>query len=136
MKQRSLIFYSIIVLIVYALTLFVPEGWATYLIAIPAYIVIGLTALARGNAIKEIGSQWDVRRMGFALAGATALMYGIGPLFDQYPSWRSVLIAWGVALVWLTTPNMIPWWEWMTGEWKEDQLLERAKKFIKSLFGK
>jgi len=138
-NSKSLAIYSVIVLILYALTLSISAGWVTYLISTPALLVIGLTSLARANDIGEDATEarWDVRRFGLALTGSIALMYLVGPLFNQYPSWRSAILIWGVALTWLTTPGMPPWWQWVTGEWdKEADVLQRFKTFIKSIFGR
>ena len=137
-NPKSLIVSAVVVLLIYMATLMVPPGWITYLLSAPAYIVLALTALARINDIKPEQEElrWDFRRNGLALTGAVAIMYLVGPLFDQYPSWRATLIAWGVALVWLTTPGMPPWWKWMTEEHVDLHLWDKLKAFAKSLFGK
>ncbi len=137
-NNRSLVICAAAVLVVYTMTLFIKEGWITYLISAPAFLAIGLTCLARANAISEdhTGPQWNSRRMGFAIAGSVSLMYLFGPIWDQYPSWRSTLMAWGVAMVWLTTPDMPPWWKWWTGEWKDVHIKDQIRDFFKSLFGK
>ena len=138
-NSKSLVIYSAIVLLIYCITLVVEPGWFTYLVSAPALLVIGLTSLARANDIGEESTEtrWNVRRLGLALTGSIALMYLVGPLFNQYPSWRSTLLIWGVALTWLTTPGMPPWWQWVTGEWdKEADLIQRVKTFMKSLFGR
>lgn len=137
-SNRSLVICAALVLLVYAMSLFIEQGWITYLLSAPAFLTIGLTSLARANAIHEdsTGPQWDSRRMGFATAGSTALVYLVGPIFEIYPNWLELLMAWGVANVWLTTPNMPPWWKWWSGEWKDIHVKEQLKSFVKSLFGK
>lgn len=137
-NPKSLIVSAAVVLLIYMATLMVPPGWITYLLSAPAYIVLALTALSHINDIKpeQEALRWDFRRNGLALTGAVSIMYLVSPLFDQYPSWRATLIAWGVALVWLTTPGMPPWWKWMTEEHVDLHLWDKLKAFAKSLFGK
>jgi hypothetical protein len=36
----------------------------------------------------------------------------------DFPSWREVILRWGMALVWLTTPHMPPWWRYISGRYK------------------
>ena len=34
--------------------------------------------------------------------------------YDGPPLWREVIFHVGLALTWITTPNMPPWWKWIT----------------------
>jgi hypothetical protein len=45
----------------------------------------------------------------------------------DYPSWREVMIRWGFALVWITTPHMPPWWRYVSGQYKTERDARRAK---------
>lgn len=101
-------------------------GWLTWgLGAIPLLIVI-LTALARAYDIKDLSWRGFTRKMGMVLVAASATSLLVAPLLGytaSFPLWRHVMLYWGFALAWLTTPNMPPWWKYISGEYKlrEDQ---------------
>lgn len=105
----------------------VKPGFVSWLACMPALAVILVTVLARLDDIgMELRSRaWQVRRLGLVLVGLGAVQIVLSPFSDRplYPSWIAVLIAWGIALTWLTTPNMPPWWKHITGADKhtEDQ---------------
>lgn len=136
---KSLVIAAIIVLAIYFVTLVAPMGWVSYVVGVPAFIINGLTALARANDLNHEldDSHWNVRRFGLALAGGASLMLIIGPVLDSFPSWRTVILCWGVALVWLTTKGQKPWWTWITGDWDRSvSIKEHVRRFVRSLFGK
>lgn len=92
-------------------------GWVTYAIQLPALAIIAVTALVRVNDISHTkkGMVWNVRKVGLSLAGAAALSLVFTPwLYDEFPSWRGLMLAWGFALTWLTTPDQPPWWKKIT----------------------
>lgn len=95
----------------------VETGWGTYAIQLPALFIIAVTALVRVNDIsqKKKGAVWNVRRVGLSFAGAAALSFVFTPwMYDEFPSWRELLLSWGFALTWLTTPDQPPWWKKVT----------------------
>ena len=82
-------------------------GWFTYtLSAIPLGIIMDTTW--RGFA----------RKIGMILVASSAASLLAAPLlgyFGSFPLWRHVMLYWGFALAWLTTPNMPPWWKYISG---------------------
>lgn len=98
-----------------------PPSWITWFATVPAWIIVGLTAAARLHDITELGKRWFVRRLGMILVASGALALITAPVLgysNSFPTWRSSCIYWGFALSWLTTPNMPPWWKYISGEWK------------------
>lgn len=98
-----------------------PPSWITWGATVPAWIIAGLTAAARLHDITELGKRWFVRRLGMILVASGALALIAAPVLgysNSFPTWRSSCIYWGFALSWLTTPNMPPWWKYISGEWK------------------
>ena len=92
------------------------------LYAVSSYclLVIAATMFVRANDLRwRAGAQWQVRFIGFSLAGVGGL---IVPLYDLYkggiPSFWEVVFRIGVTCVFVTTPYLPPWWEWLTGNRK------------------
>lgn len=106
----------------YAGSLLIPANWFTYIVSVPPAVIVLITALARVNDIKpeQSSKRWHVRRAGLILAGVGAMSFLTAPWStpELFPSWKSVILLWGLALAWLTTPNMPPWWKYITGEFK------------------
>jgi len=108
------------------LTLFIigdgtPPSWLTWAATVPAWVIIGLTASARLHDITELGKRWFIRRLGMILAASGALALIAAPLLgysNSFPTWRGSCMYWGFALSWLTTPNMPPWWKYISGDYK------------------
>ena len=100
----------------------IEAGLASYLASIPALLVLAVTALARVNDIKRsnVGWLWQARRVGLVAVGAAAITFLHAPLFDvtASPTWKDLLMYYGFALTWITTPNMPPWWKYVSGEVK------------------
>lgn len=92
-----------------------------YLLALPAVLVIMLTAIARLNDLtkKERGIRWNVRRSGFFFAAIFAIVFVAAPFTesgrDLPVNWVTVLGLYGWAKVWVTTPGMPPWDAYITG---------------------
>lgn len=109
----------------YALGIVVNPGIITYCVSLPALAVIATTALARVNDIKKENSgwQWQLRRVGLTLVGTAAVVGVYSPITDPttYPTWKGLVLYYGFALTWLTTPNMPPWWRYVSGEAKAKQ---------------
>ena len=110
----------------YGLTLVVPTGWLTYFVLVPAAAIVLVTCVARLNDIKpdQKEKRWHVRGVGFILAGTGAVTFLTVPFTEPslFPSWKSVILMWGLALTWLTTPNMPPWWKYITGEFRQKDI--------------
>lgn len=95
-----------------------PPGLISYLVTLPASLVVIVTALARINDIgpSKVGWIWQVRRIGLALCGASAVAFVAGPWSEHalYPTWMGCAMMWGLALAWIASPNMPPWWEYVS----------------------
>lgn len=97
-------------------------GWFTWALALPAHLIIIVTALARVKDLKEMNLRSQVRRIGLVLSGAGSVVFMMAPFVDSigdFPTWKALLLVWGVAFTWLTTPNHPPWWKYITGEFRE-----------------
>lgn len=97
------------------------KGWLSWAVCLPAWIVLIITAMARVNDITATGKRWFVRRLGLILVGAASVSLVAAPLLGytaSYPSWRDVILYYGFTATWLTTPNMPPWWKYVSGEYK------------------
>lgn len=85
-----------------------------------ALIVIAITMLCRANDLRwRAAWRWQVRLLGFILCG-TAPIGIIGSEWHTgiYPSPYEAIFRVGLALVFVTTPYLPPWWKWISG--KED----------------
>lgn len=113
---------------------------AWYLLAFPAWIIVMITAAAR---LHDLGrDSWElrhhVRRAGLVGVGAVAVVMIATPFtedrwFYQAATWRTVMISWSWAIVWLTTEGMPPWYDYILGvhrnveHWKTLGWRERAR---------
>lgn len=100
----------------------VPPGWISWaFIAIPCIVMI-ITAYARVNEIgpEKMGARWQVRKMGLIMSGTGAGMILISPFstVPTFPTWTAVILVWGVAFAWLTTPGATPWDFYVSGQYK------------------
>lgn len=93
-----------------------PSIWS-YIVALPALAVILVTAVARVNDISpnKTSKRWQFRRAGLSISAGTAAAFLAVPLANANISWGTVAMLWGFALTWLTTPEMPPWWRWVSG---------------------
>lgn len=135
MNKKSMLVYAVALLAAYALSVLLSAGWATYFLGLPAYIFVGLTCLARANDLVQVGKLYDARRFGFAIMAGLALLFIFEPLFNSFPIWPRVFFMWALALIWLGTPGLPPWWEWATGAWDHYDLRQKVVMFFKSLHG-
>lgn len=134
---RPFCFLLSLLLTLYYASTHIPPGWLTYLLSTPALLVLAVTALARLNDIRpdQISKRWQVRRYGMVMVGAASLglcfepliPWGVGITTLDFPSWREVVVRWGIALVWITTPHMPPWWRYITGEYRTVREEKKAK---------
>ncbi len=103
----------------YFLTTLAKPGLVSWIATMPALLVIFLTAVSRINDITSTQKRYQLRRIGLTMSAVGAAGIAIAPLFgSDMPSWRGVMMTWGWALTWLTTPNMPPWWKYISGEYK------------------
>lgn len=122
MQWKSFAIALSLVVLIYAMSLFVAPGWLTYsLTAIPTFIC-AITALARVNDIgpERMGRRWEFRKIslvmvGFGCVTVLAMPFAENPMF---PTWRGVVTMWGFAGAWMTTPGMPPWDYYITGAYR------------------
>jgi len=108
-------------LLLYTVGVTVKPGWITYALQLPALVIIAITALARVNDIgpDRTGLAWQARRVFLSMAGTAGLAFMVAPFSGgDFPSWRGLLLAWGTAGTWLTTPGMPPWAKYIAGKAK------------------
>lgn len=106
---------------IYVSSLLIPPGIVTSILILPPALICAATVLARLNdiGVECLGYQWQVRRIGLILAGVGSVMMVTGLFVDaQAPTWKMVIFAWGVGLTWLTTPLLPPWWQYITGKYR------------------
>lgn len=89
------------------------------IVCIIAALIILVTAVARLNDIKRSQSskRWWVRRSGFGLTSVSMLMFIASHFTISSPHWDAIMLItglWGIALTWLTTPGMPPWWKYIS----------------------
>ena len=106
----------------YATGVITEPSCLTYLMQVPALLILSFTALARVNDIgpERTGWIWQWRRVGLSLVGVASVSLVAAPFVEDYnwPSWKVLLLSWGFALSWISTPGMPPWWKYVSGEAK------------------
>lgn len=108
---------ALVVVGAYFIGVHIGNSILSYVVALPALAVILITAIARVNDIDKAltSKRWQVRRAGLSIvAGASATLL-VAPLVGAFMSWGTAALIWGFALTWLTTPEMPPWWRWISG---------------------
>jgi len=92
----------------------IPAGIATQVIAAAALVFLILTATARANDIERNEPKWQFRRLGMVavIGGCAQILWRIC-FEDLQPSWAGVMLLTGMAMSWATTPNQKPWWRFM-----------------------
>lgn len=116
----SLSISLLIITILYLASAFIPIGYVTYGLMLPALWVIGITAIARMNDISrdKVGVFWVVRKVGLTLTLLFAVAQTVAPLIgsmQDWPTWRALAGIWGYALVLMTSPFLPPWYHYI---WK------------------
>lgn len=124
-NNKAAVAASLALLATYAATQWPVSGAITYILTLLPAAAVGVTALARVNDLSEDHKElrWQVRRVGLILTGVAAFAF-VGSVFSaplEAISWKAVLLMWGLALTWFTTPGMPPWWKYITGESKESR---------------
>lgn len=119
-NKVPLIASLVTILLLYCTGALVQPGLFTWALQLPALAILGVTALARVN---DIGSDrtswiWQWRRIGLTLVGVCAAALAFAPFqaIPEFPTWKGILLAWGFALSWISTPGMPPWWKYVSGE--------------------
>lgn len=117
-----------------------------YVLSFPAWLILGITAAAR---LADIGrDQWairdHVRRVGLIGVGMVSLVELFAPYTAGWwhyagATWESALVAWSWTFVWLTTPGMPPWWDFILGvhrntdAWRDMGLRARIRGELRAL---
>lgn len=110
-----------VIALLYTLGVTITPGWVTYALQFPALAIIAITALARVNDIREDRTTWNwqARRLFLSMAGTAGISFMFAPFGGgEFPTWRGLILAWGVAGTWLTTPGMPPWADYVFGKAK------------------
>ncbi len=121
-RENIMPFFYIVaaVMAFYIASVTVPSGLITYATSLVMLGVIGSTALARLNDIRQEQTQarWQMRRLGLMMVFAACLWSIIAPLsgHSSMPTWKEVMLYSGFALTWVTTPGMPPWWRYISGD--------------------
>jgi hypothetical protein len=84
----------------------------------PALIIL-VTAVARLNDIKrdQRSPMWWARRVGLGATSVGMLMFLASFFAEPTRYWNETMklaVLWGFALTWITTPNMVPWYKYIT----------------------
>ena len=122
--NKVVLYQTLLAVVLLMVFTFLPDlhpGWITWGLALPAWLVIIITTLARAKDITGHSKRLVARRVGMALAGAGATALAIAPLLgysNSYPMWYSVITWWGVAFIMITSPQQPPWWRYINGEWR------------------
>lgn len=122
---------------------------AWYVLTFPALLILTITAIAR---LADLGrDQWKkrhhVRRLGLIGVGFLSGIHLVAPFmlgsWRVFPgpesSWLTFAWAWSWAFVWVTTPNMVPWYDFVLGVhrnaagWKALSWRERIRAEARAL---
>jgi hypothetical protein len=100
---------------------------AWYLLTFPAWAITSITMTAR---LADMGhDQWKLhhhlRRFGLTAIGCAGLLMIAGPFTTTWwmiPKTNAAiaLLSWSLASVWMTTPGMPPWWDFILGVHRQD----------------
>lgn len=101
----------------------IEPSWFSWFATLPAHAIILMTVLARVKDLKDMKLRSHGRRMGLIMVGTASVAFASSPFFltlGDFPTWKMVLMVWGLALTWFTTPNQPPWWKYISGEMRHD----------------
>lgn len=94
------------------------QSWLAWFLAIPPCLVIIITAWCR---VTDMGAQivgWssELRKVGLTLAGSGGGVVLAGPFgsHPSFPTFELLALLYGLAFSWFTTPNMVPWWQYIS----------------------
>lgn len=93
-----------------------------FVVSAIAMIVIVITMLCRANDLRlRKGVKWYARLLGFILCGTTPIgVIGMEWVTGTWPSPYEVIFRIGLAMVFVTTPYLPPWWRWISGKEQSD----------------
>lgn len=130
------LFMVALVLILYTASATIQPGWVTFTMSSFALAICAVTSLSRLNDLlpEQSSKRWQARRVGLIMVGAASIGLLVEPVLVwmdgirmvDFPSWREVMLRWGFALVWITTPHMPPWWRYVSGAYKTEREAKRA----------
>lgn len=89
-----------------------------FILSALALLVVAVTMLARANDLRwKTGMHWNIRLVGFICTGFTPIgIIGVELVTRNYPNIYEALFRVGLAMVFVTTPYLPPWWKWITGK--------------------
>lgn len=94
------------------------QSWLAWFLAIPPCLVIIITAWCRVTDMSAQITDWssEMRKVGLTLAGSGGGVVLAGPfgLYQFFPSFELLVLLYGFAFSWFTTPNMVPWWQYIS----------------------
>lgn len=133
MQWKSFAVAVLVILFFYGMSLIFAPGWTSYMFIVPPATIVALTALPRVNDIgpEKMGLRWELRKLSLVLVGAGAVMALASPFTFTpiFPEWRTVVLMYGFAGAWMTTPGMPPWDYYISGRYR---FLTHPPEHIKS----
>lgn len=122
LQWKSFVMAVMVIAFFYLMSLEFLPGWMSYLFTVPPAFVVAITALARVNDIgpERMGRRWEFRKISLIMTGTGAVMILVTPFTESpaFPTWRSVILLYGFAGAWMTTPGMPPWDYYVTGAYR------------------
>ena len=108
---------SVAITTAYFVGLYVGNSIWSYVVAMPALAVLLITAIARVNDISnaKTSKRWQVRRAGLSIVAGSSATLLVATMVGAHMGWGTAALIWGFAMTWLTTPEMPPWWRWISG---------------------
>lgn len=131
-RVRGASYALLMLLAFYMASVLVPSGMITYVLNVPALLIIAMTTIARINDISAnlTGPLWNLRRAGLVLVGMYALTQLMAPFagVQDWPTWRTLIGTWGFAAVWITTPHLPPWWVYIWQAYHVDEYVHPQRR--------
>lgn len=89
-----------------------------FIISIICLLIIAATMLARAHDLRwQKGWHWNFRLVGFILVGSGSIgVIGYDLWHGSRPNFYEIIFRFGLALVFVTTPYLPPWWQWISGK--------------------
>lgn len=89
-----------------------------FIVSTFSLIIISITMFYRANDLRwRPEPKWQVRLVGFMLAGVMPVgVVGTEWYFSEWPSPYEAFFRAGLMLVFITTPQLPPWWKWISGQ--------------------
>lgn len=94
-----------------------------FLITTLALLIIMVTMFLRAYDLKLKGLRWNVRRIGFCLAGFSPIGIIVQAYrTNEYGGWYMTAFLVGITLVFMTTPYLPPWHKWIWKDFSEREV--------------